>query len=70
MLRQDFNNFIDNYLTTETCSSDDYEKLDMVQEQIIQEIKKSLKRIKQKAHFDGISEIDPETGVDTSKIPW
>lgn len=45
MERLDFNKVLDRYLTTGHMSADDYENCDDLQKNVIQEIKKSFKRI-------------------------
>ena len=46
MERKDWNKTLDNYLITNTMTSDEYESLNDIQMAIIQELKKSFKRIK------------------------
>jgi len=48
MKRKEWNSFLDKYLGENIMSSDDYDELNEVQTTIIQEIKKSLKRIENK----------------------
>lgn len=46
MERQEWNKLLDKYLTTNQMLSEEYEKLNDIQKAIIQELKKSFKRIK------------------------
>jgi hypothetical protein len=46
MIDKNWNSILDNYLITHKMSADDYESLDETQKYIINEIKKSLIRIK------------------------
>lgn len=48
MNRKEWNEILDKYLMTNTLHSEEYYKLNDIQKAIIQEIKKSLKRIKSK----------------------
>lgn len=45
MLRKDWNRCFDRYLQENTMSSDEYEQLNEVQQLVIQECKKSFKRL-------------------------
>lgn len=46
MIRKDWNKMLDRYLVEGTMSAEDYENLNDIQKAIIQELKKSFKRIK------------------------
>ena len=48
MERQEFNRVLDKYLLTQQMSSEDYENLDDHQKWMIQQLKKSFKRLKAK----------------------
>ena len=45
MLRKDWNNLLDKYMQTGKMLSEEYENLNEIQVALIQELKKSLKRI-------------------------
>lgn len=45
MKRDEWNKVLDRYILTATLTVDDYENLNEIQQTIIQEIKKSYKRI-------------------------
>lgn len=48
MDKRDWNEILDRYLSENRISSSDYEKCDREQKNIIQEIKKAIKRLKTK----------------------
>lgn len=47
-----FNDLLDNYLINRTCCANDYEQLTFEQKFVINEIKKSYKRIIKPTHLD------------------
>lgn len=48
--RYSWNDILDKYLVAEELSSDEYESLDKFQKSVIQELKKSFKRITKKTN--------------------
>lgn len=48
----DFNKALDQYLTDGTIQMDDYLEMSNLQKEIIQAVKKSIKRIKSKQQYD------------------